>query len=220
MTGWAGSMRFKARPILGTEPPTERLIAPKMRQIVRLMTQIAERKPSIELMADWLMNFYGPVVFAVAALAFVGWLLFTGDVLQATVVLLTTIIMGYPCALGITTPMLAAIAAKGAKELAYHRDYAAQWVVRLGDGTPVSHERMQAAFARTWPLVDELFQQPPGEGERGAQGQHRAGADPQRIRRVGRRRRRRPGGRWWRGRRPPVGDHDPAIGGRARWVSW
>jgi P-type E1-E2 ATPase len=74
------------------------------------MTQIAERKPSIELMADWLMNFYGPVVFSVAALAFVSWLLITGDALQPTVILLTTIIMGYPCALGITTPMLAAIA--------------------------------------------------------------------------------------------------------------
>lgn len=79
-------------------------------QIVRLMSQIAERKPSIELMADWLMNFYGPVVFVVAILAFAGWALVTGDFLQATVVLLTTIIMGYPCALGITTPMLAAIA--------------------------------------------------------------------------------------------------------------
>jgi Cu+-exporting ATPase len=79
-------------------------------QIIRLMTQIAERKPSIELMADWLMNFYGPVVFSVAALAFMSWALVTGDYLQATVVLLTTIIMGYPCALGITTPMLAAIA--------------------------------------------------------------------------------------------------------------
>ncbi len=79
-------------------------------QIVRLMSQISERKPSIELMADWLMNFYGPVVFVAAALAFAGWVLATGDFLQATVVLLTTIIMGYPCALGITTPMLAAIA--------------------------------------------------------------------------------------------------------------
>ena len=53
--------------------------------------------------------------------------------------------------------MLAAIAAKGAKELAYHRDYAAQWVVRLGDGTELSHTRMQAALEALWPLVDELF---------------------------------------------------------------
>src|SRR6266852_5653614 len=50
-------------------------------------------------------------------------------------------------------PVLAAIAAKGAKELAYHRDYAAQWVIRLGDGTPVSHGRMQAALVTLWPLV-------------------------------------------------------------------
>jgi ring-1,2-phenylacetyl-CoA epoxidase subunit PaaC len=55
-------------------------------------------------------------------------------------------------------PVLAAIAAKGAKELAYHRDYAARWVVRLGDGTPLSHRRMQDALAAIWPLAGELFQ--------------------------------------------------------------
>ncbi len=53
-------------------------------------------------------------------------------------------------------PVLAAIAGKGTKELTYHRDYAAQWVVRLGDGTELSHGRMQAALDRIWPLVDEL----------------------------------------------------------------
>jgi len=54
-------------------------------------------------------------------------------------------------------PVLAAIAAKGASELAYHRDYAARWVVRLGDGTELSHARMQAGLAVVWPLMDELF---------------------------------------------------------------
>ncbi|RRO12653.1 phenylacetate-CoA oxygenase subunit PaaI [Saccharopolyspora rhizosphaerae] len=54
-------------------------------------------------------------------------------------------------------PVLAAIADKGVKELTYHRDYAAQWAVRLGDGTPFSHERMQEAFTENWPFVDELF---------------------------------------------------------------
>ncbi len=58
-------------------------------------------------------------------------------------------------------PVLAAIAAKGVKELAYHRDYAAQWVIRLGDGTPLSHGKMQAALGIIWPLVDELFQADP-----------------------------------------------------------
>ena len=54
-------------------------------------------------------------------------------------------------------PVLAAIAGKGVKELTYHRDYAAQWVVRLGDGTDLSHGRMQHALDVVWPLVDELF---------------------------------------------------------------
>ena len=79
-------------------------------QIVRLMTQIAERKPPIELLADRLMNYYGPAVFIAAALAFSGWALVTGDWTPAILAGLTTVIMGYPCALGITTPMLAAIA--------------------------------------------------------------------------------------------------------------
>jgi ring-1,2-phenylacetyl-CoA epoxidase subunit PaaC len=53
--------------------------------------------------------------------------------------------------------MLAAVAAKAAKEVAYHRDHATNWVIRLGDGTDVSHARMQAGLERVWPYVDELF---------------------------------------------------------------
>jgi ring-1,2-phenylacetyl-CoA epoxidase subunit PaaC len=58
---------------------------------------------------------------------------------------------------GSADPLLAAIAGKAVKELAYHRDYAAQWVIRLGDGTDLSHARMQAALGVIWPLFDELF---------------------------------------------------------------
>jgi ring-1,2-phenylacetyl-CoA epoxidase subunit PaaC len=53
--------------------------------------------------------------------------------------------------------VLAAIGAKGVKEVTYHREYAAQWVVRLGDGTPVSHQRMQHAIDALGPLLGELF---------------------------------------------------------------
>jgi ring-1,2-phenylacetyl-CoA epoxidase subunit PaaC len=56
-----------------------------------------------------------------------------------------------------TDPTLAAVAAKAVKEVAYHRDHARHWVVRLGDGTPVSHERMQAAVDAEWPWAAELF---------------------------------------------------------------
>jgi ring-1,2-phenylacetyl-CoA epoxidase subunit PaaC len=54
-------------------------------------------------------------------------------------------------------PVLAAIAAKGVNELAYHRDHAARWVLRLGDGTEESHRRAQAGADAVWPLLDDLF---------------------------------------------------------------
>ncbi|MGY6021938.1 1,2-phenylacetyl-CoA epoxidase subunit PaaC [Streptomyces spinosirectus] len=54
-------------------------------------------------------------------------------------------------------PVLAAIAAKGVKELTYHRQYAAEWVVRLGDGTDASHRRMQAGLDQVTPHLGELF---------------------------------------------------------------
>lgn len=49
-----------------------------LNQIVRLMSQISERKPPIELLADRLMNYYGPIVFIAAGIAFAGWALFYG----------------------------------------------------------------------------------------------------------------------------------------------
>ncbi|HEY2316082.1 MAG TPA: 1,2-phenylacetyl-CoA epoxidase subunit PaaC [Streptosporangiaceae bacterium] len=55
-------------------------------------------------------------------------------------------------------PVLAAVAAQGVKELTYHRDYAAQWVIRLGDGTDFSRERVQAGLAAVAPLAPELFE--------------------------------------------------------------
>jgi len=53
---------------------------------------------------------------------------------------------------------LAAIAAKTLKEVKYHVLHASDWVVRLGDGTQESHERMQKAIADLWMYTGELFE--------------------------------------------------------------
>jgi ring-1,2-phenylacetyl-CoA epoxidase subunit PaaC len=55
-------------------------------------------------------------------------------------------------------PVLAAVAAAGVREVTYHRDYAAQWVIRLGDGTEYSRTRMRAGLAAVAPLIPELFE--------------------------------------------------------------
>lgn len=52
---------------------------------------------------------------------------------------------------------LAAIAAKAVKEARYHQEHAADWVVRLGDGTDESKARMQAALKDLWLYVPEMF---------------------------------------------------------------
>ncbi|MFH9858777.1 1,2-phenylacetyl-CoA epoxidase subunit PaaC [Streptomyces sp. NPDC017202] len=52
----------------------------------------------------------------------------------------------------------AGLAAKAVKEVAYHRDHAEQWTLRLGDGTEVSHERMRRACDALWRFTGEMFQ--------------------------------------------------------------
>jgi ring-1,2-phenylacetyl-CoA epoxidase subunit PaaC len=53
---------------------------------------------------------------------------------------------------------LAAIAAKSAKELAYHVRHAGEWTIRLGDGTQESHRRAQDALEELWPYTGEMFE--------------------------------------------------------------
>ncbi len=52
---------------------------------------------------------------------------------------------------------LAAIAEKSLKEVTYHLRWSSEWVIRLGDGTDDSHEKMQQAINDTWAFTGELF---------------------------------------------------------------
>jgi ring-1,2-phenylacetyl-CoA epoxidase subunit PaaC len=56
-----------------------------------------------------------------------------------------------------TDNRLAAIAAKALRETRYHYRFSSGWLVRLGDGTPESHERMQSALDALWAFTAELF---------------------------------------------------------------
>ena len=52
---------------------------------------------------------------------------------------------------------LAGIAAKAYKEARYHVRHSAEWVIKLGDGTQESHERVQSALDELWRFTGELF---------------------------------------------------------------
>ena len=55
-------------------------------------------------------------------------------------------------------PFLSALAAKAVKEVAYHRELAAEWTVRLGDGTGESARRMAEGLDWCWRFIPELFE--------------------------------------------------------------
>ncbi len=76
-------------------------------------------------------------------------------------------------------PAIAAIAAKAEKEAAYHLRHAAEWTVRLGDGTAESRRRAEQALEALWPYTDELFDADPVEEALMADG---AAPDPAEIR--------------------------------------
>lgn len=56
-----------------------------------------------------------------------------------------------------TAPRVAEIAAKSAKEVAYHAERSMDWVIRLGDGSDESHARMQRALDELWTYTGEMF---------------------------------------------------------------
>ena len=53
---------------------------------------------------------------------------------------------------------IAAIAAKAIKEVRYHLAHSSDWTCRLGEGTDLSHEKMQRALNDIWMFTDELFE--------------------------------------------------------------
>lgn len=61
---------------------------------------------------------------------------------------------------------LAAIAVKSLKEVSYHLRWSSEWVIRLGDGTEESRQRMLAALDYLWPYTGEMFE--PADFEKSA----------------------------------------------------
>jgi ring-1,2-phenylacetyl-CoA epoxidase subunit PaaC len=53
---------------------------------------------------------------------------------------------------------LQAFAIKSLKEVSYHRELSSDLVIRLGDGTDLSHDKMQNAINLLWEYTGELFE--------------------------------------------------------------
>jgi ring-1,2-phenylacetyl-CoA epoxidase subunit PaaC len=78
-----------------------------------------------------------------------------------------------------TDAEVAGIATRSARELTYHVRHAAEWVIRLGDGTAESQAKTQAAVDELWYYVPELFEADDLDRAAAASG---FGADPSAFR--------------------------------------
>ena len=56
-----------------------------------------------------------------------------------------------------TDARLAEIAARAVKEIRYHLRHNSQWLIRLGDGTDLSHLRIQQSVNTLWRFTGEMF---------------------------------------------------------------
>ena len=63
----------------------------------------------------------------------------------------------WQCVEGCSDSTLSAIAGKAVKEISYHIRHSGEWVIRLGDGTEESAERMRLAVETLHPYTEELF---------------------------------------------------------------
>jgi ring-1,2-phenylacetyl-CoA epoxidase subunit PaaC len=72
--------------------------------------------------------------------------------------------------IGSNDAFIASVAAKAAKEVIYHQELAEEWVIRLGDGTEESRQRMQDGLEWNWRFIPELFEMDALASEAAARG--------------------------------------------------
>jgi len=73
-------------------------------QIIKLVEDAQGSKAPIAKIADKVSGIFVPIVFFIAAAAFIGWFISTRDVTFALTVFISVLVIACPCALGLATP--------------------------------------------------------------------------------------------------------------------
>lgn len=84
--------------------------ATRLSQIVALVGTAQRSRAPIQALADKVAAWFVPLVVAIAIVAFIVWMVVTGDLSQALVAAISVLIIACPCALGLATPMSVMVA--------------------------------------------------------------------------------------------------------------
>jgi Cu+-exporting ATPase len=84
--------------------------ATRLSQIVALVGTAQRSRAPIQALADKVAAWFVPLVVAIAVVAFIAWMVLTGDIAQALVAAISVLIIACPCALGLATPMSVMVA--------------------------------------------------------------------------------------------------------------
>jgi Cu+-exporting ATPase len=84
--------------------------ATRLSQIVALVGTAQRSRAPIQALADKVAAWFVPLVVVIAVVAFIAWMVLTGDIAQALVAAISVLIIACPCALGLATPMSVMVA--------------------------------------------------------------------------------------------------------------
>lgn len=76
----------------------------QLARMAKLVEDAQSGKAEIQRLADRVSGIFVPVVFVIAALTFLGWLLLDGSLVMAGTAAVAVLIIACPCALGLATP--------------------------------------------------------------------------------------------------------------------
>lgn len=90
-----GNMKMKAQAVLGDT---------KLAKIVKLVEDAQAQKAPISKLVDKISGIFVPVVMVLAAITFIFWMIYSGDIETSLTYFISVLVIACPCALGLATP--------------------------------------------------------------------------------------------------------------------